>query len=176
MRLAPVPIRFLGTPQLAIELCAEQSRSTHQAPECLMACRLLGEVLIRALQGKSKDEVLAPSQQVINWSPGLKAISQGSYKLENVNEIIGSGYVVESLEAALFCFWKTSNYRECVLLAANLGADADTTAAIVGQIAGAFHTESGIPIEWLNQLTMRYEIGELAEALTEKAQKSKATL
>ena len=61
MRLAPVPIRYLDSPELALDLCAEQSRRTHQAPECLMACRLLGEVLIRALQGRSKDEVLAPS-------------------------------------------------------------------------------------------------------------------
>ena len=166
MRLAPVPIRFLVTPQLAIELCAEQSRTTHQSPECLMACRLLGEVLIRALQGKSKDEVLAPSKQVIKWSPGLKAISEGSYKLKNVKEIIGSGYVVRSLEAALFCFWKTSNYREGVLMATNLGDDADTTAAIVGQIAGAFFTESDLPIEWLQKLTMSSEIGLLAEQLS----------
>ena len=174
MRLAPVPIRFLDAPQLAIELCAEQSRTTHQSPECLMACRLLGDVLIRALQGKSKDKILAPSQQVIKWSSGLKAISEGSYKLKNVNEIIGSGYVVESLEAALFCFWKTSNYRECVLMAANLGFDSDTTAAIAGQLAGATYLEAGIPIEWLNKLTRRYEIGETAEALSEADNETKS--
>ena len=71
MRLAPVPIRYLGTPDLALDHCVEQSKTTHQAPECLMACRLLGEVLIRALQGRSKDEVLAPSQQALRMSPGL---------------------------------------------------------------------------------------------------------
>lgn len=165
MRLAPIPIHFLDTPDLAIQLCAEQSRTTHQAAECLMACRLLGEVLIRALQGKSKEEVLAPSQQVLALSAGLQAIANGDYKAKTMAEIRGTGYVVESLEAALWCFWMTEDFKDCVLLAANLGDDADTTAAISGQLAGAFYGEAGIPDQWLQKLTMGDEIDELAAQL-----------
>lgn len=165
MRLAPVPIRYLDTPELALDLCAEQSRTTHQSPECLMACRLLGEVLIRALQGKLKDEVLAPSQQALKLSPGLKSIASGGYKTKTMDQIRGTGYVVQSLEAAFYCFWNTDNFKDCVLLAANLGDDADTTAAIAGQIAGSHYSQSGIPTEWLEKLTMCEEIGALADQL-----------
>lgn len=165
MRLAPIPIHFLDTPDLAIQLCEEQSRTTHQAVECLMACRLLGEVLLHALQGKSKKEMLAPSKQVLELSPGLRSIANGEYKTKTIDQIRGSGYVVQSLEAALWVFWKTDNFKEGVLLAANLGDDADTTAAIFGQIAGAHYGKNGIPAEWLEKLTMTEEIGELAEQL-----------
>jgi ADP-ribosyl-[dinitrogen reductase] hydrolase len=165
MRLAPVPIRYLNTPDLALDLCEEQSRTTHQAFECLMACRLLGEVLIRALQGRSKDEVLAPSQQALRLSPGLKSIASGGYKSKTRDEIRGSGYVVQSLEAALYCFWNTDNFKDCVLMATNFGEDADSTAAISGQIAGSYYSDSGIPLEWLAKLTMAEEIGALADQL-----------
>ena len=165
MRLVPVPIRYLDTPELALDLCVEQSRTTHQAPECLIACKLLGEVLIRALQGKSKDEVLAPSQQALQLSPGLKLVASGGYKAKTRDQIRGTGYVVQSLEAAFYCFWNTDNFKDCVLMAANLGDDADTTAAITGQIAGAYYGQSGIPVEWLEKLTMAEEIGVLAEQL-----------
>ena len=165
MRLAPIPIRYLHDPDLALDLCEAQSRTTHQAPECLMACRLLGEVLIRALQGKSKEEVMTPSKQSLPMSSGLKSIAERHFKSKLVDEIVGSGYVVESLEAALWCFWNTDNFKDCVLLAANLGNDADTTAAICGQIAGAFYGEKGIPADWLSKLTMSEEIGSLAKLL-----------
>lgn len=165
MRLAPVPIRYLHTPELALDLCVEQSKTTHKSPECLMACRLLGEVLIRALQGKPKNEVLAPSQQDLRLTPGLKSIASGRYKAKTIDQIRGSGYVVESLAASLWCFLKTNNFKDCVLIAANLGDDADTTAAITGQIAGAYYGQSGIPVEWLAKLTMAEEIGDLAEQL-----------
>ena len=68
MRLAPVPIYYLDSPELALDLSVRQSRTIHQSPECLLACRLLGEVLIRALQGRSKNKVLALSQQALRLS------------------------------------------------------------------------------------------------------------
>jgi ADP-ribosyl-[dinitrogen reductase] hydrolase len=165
MRLAPVPIHYLETPEQAIEMSAAHSTTTHQAPECLAACRLLAEVMIRALQGSSKDEVLAPSRQTLLMSDALKSIADGHYKRKSEAEIEGSGYVVQSLEAALWCFWQTDSFEACVLSAANLGDDADTTAAVAGQLAGAFYGESGIPARWLEKLAMAKEIGHLAEQL-----------
>jgi ADP-ribosyl-[dinitrogen reductase] hydrolase len=70
-----------------------------------------------------------------------------------------------SEQAAFWCFWQTDNFNDCVLLAANLGDDADTTAAVAGQLAGAFYGETGIAAHWLQQLTMGKEIGEMAQAL-----------
>lgn len=172
MRLAPVPIHYLDTPELAIEMSEAQSKTTHQAPECLVACRLLAEALIRALQGRAKDDVLAPFQQALPMSNALKSIADGHYKTKSATQIQGSGYVVASLEAAFWCFWQTDSFKDCVLLAANLGDDADTTAAVAGQLAGAFYGESGIPQHWLKKLTMAKEISQLAVQLAIQKPKS----
>lgn len=75
--------------------------------------------------------------------------------------------MVNSLEAALWCFYTTDNFKEAILAAANLGDDADTTAAITGQLAGAYYGEEGIPQCWLDKVFMAKEIGEMAEKLFE---------
>jgi ADP-ribosyl-[dinitrogen reductase] hydrolase len=101
-------------------------------------------------------------------SPSIQAIARGNYREKACEEIRGSGYVVESLEAALWCFWRTEDYREAILMAANLGDDADTTAAVCGQIAGAYYGLEGIPGPWLEKLAKRELIEETAVALYEQ--------
>jgi ADP-ribosyl-[dinitrogen reductase] hydrolase len=81
------------------------------------------------------------------------------------SDIQGTGYVVECLEAALWCFTQTQSFKEAVLLAANLGDDADTTAAVCGQIAGAHYGVGDIPTTWLEHLTMGGLIEDLANRL-----------
>jgi len=92
----------------------------------------------------------------------VSLIAKGSYTAKTDSGIRGSGYVVESLEAALWCFLNTSCYEEAVLLAANLGDDADTTAAIVGQLAGAHYGVSNIPKDWRDKVFMMQEISDLS--------------
>lgn len=169
MRLAPVPIMYAHDLELAVKLSAEQSKTTHGAIECLEASKMFGRVLVRALNGKfGKEQVLIHDEVDHDGllSLRLKQIASGAYFDYEVHQIKGSGYVVDSLEAALWCFYHTDNFREAVLAAANLGDDADTTAAIVGQLAGSFYGEDGIPTEWLERIVMHEEIGELAECLT----------
>ena len=165
MRLAPVPIRYVNQPELAVRYCEEQAKTTHRAPECLAASRLFGEMLVRALQGQSKDEILAPPVHTGALPTKLHAIGQGRYKRKERDAIRGSGYVVDSLEATLWCFAKTGNFSECVLMAANLGDDADTTAAQAGQIAGAYYGVDAIPAAWLGKLSMMTTIRNMADAL-----------
>lgn len=165
MRLAPVPIRYRHQPAEAVRCSEEQAKTTHQAPECLAASRLFGEILVRALNGQSKDQVLAPHRLAGKLPAKLEAISQGRYLRKDRDAIRGTGYVVDSLEATLWCFAQTENFRDCVLMAANLGDDADTTGAQAGQIAGAFYGESGIPTEWLERLAMVGTIRGMADAL-----------
>ncbi|MFZ1291230.1 MAG: ADP-ribosylglycohydrolase family protein [Melioribacteraceae bacterium] len=95
-------------------------------------------------------------------------IARGNYKDKVSSEIRGTGYVVDSLEAALWCFYKTDNFKEAILMAANLGDDADTTAAVCGQLAGAYYGVSGIPDNWLDKLYMKNEIIEIANTLYAK--------
>ena len=72
---------------------------------------------------------------------------------------------MRSLEAALWCFLHTDTFEAAILRAANLGDDADTTAAICGQLAGAYYGVDAIPRDWLDKLVMREEIATMVETL-----------
>ena len=165
MRLAPVPLFYYPDREKMRHYAAESSRTTHAAAACLDACRLFADMLYLALTVADKETILIGSDPDIVTEPLLKGIASGAYRQKTLNQIRGSGYVVESLEAALYCFWQTESYEEAVLAAANLGDDADTTAAICGQIAGAFYGVAGIPPRWLEKLTLCQEITTLAEQL-----------
>lgn len=127
-----------------------------------------------ALSGRVKEEILSSRYSPV---PGywdrrpliseIDEIARGSFKHKNLPEIQGTGYVVRSLEAALWSFYKTDSFEAAILKAANLGDDADTPAAFCGQLAGAFYGESGIPKKWLEKLAMRKEITNLAGSLFE---------
>jgi ADP-ribosyl-[dinitrogen reductase] hydrolase len=163
MRLAPVPIRFAGhfpdqIEQLA-QRAAESSLPTHASPQCVSACRYMAVVLAGLMHGLDRDEVLAadwePLQRLNDMEPlhaEVEAVAAGSFRRLQPPAIKGNGYVVKSLEAALWAFHDAPGFREAVLRAVNLGDDADTTGAVCGQFAGACWGECGIPREWLDGL------------------------
>jgi ADP-ribosyl-[dinitrogen reductase] hydrolase len=165
MRLAPIPLFYFPDIDAAAKYAAESARTTHGAVECLDASRLLARILVRALQGARKEEVLYGDATTFTGAPKIEAIARGDYREKVASHIRGSGYVVDCLEAALWCVERTGNFADAVLLAANLGDDADTTAAVCGQVAGAYYGESGIPVSWRETLVMRQKIGALAEQL-----------
>ena len=165
MRLAPVPMFFFPDREQVIHYSGESSRTTHGSEECVGACRLLGEMLFLALSGAPRDEILFATKTARDLSPKVQEIADGAYRDKDESDIEGSGYVIKSLEAALWCFLQTETFRDAILKAVNLGDDADTTAAVCGQIAGAFYGEDGIPDEWLSRLAMAAEIRELADTL-----------
>ena len=184
MRLAPVPLFFASDPRMAIEKSAESSRTTHGATTAVDGCRYLGALLVGAVNGASKEELLSarynpllghsplsgPSPLSNYWAqaplvPEIDEIAAGSFKQRRPPQIKGTGYVVKSLEAALWAFYHGDSFREGCLLAVNLGDDADTTGAVYGQLAGAFYGERGIPAAWREKLALRETIESLAERL-----------
>ena len=165
MRLAPVVLFFYPDRQAAIEHAAESSRTTHGALECVDACRLFAALLCAALDGQDKDAVLRAGEGLRFETPKIAAIAQGKWRDKGEGDIRGTGYVVDCLEAALWCFWQEDTFEGAILRAANLGDDADTTAAVCGQIAGAFHGEHGIPQRWRARLARHDEIAHLAQAM-----------
>jgi ADP-ribosyl-[dinitrogen reductase] hydrolase len=176
MRLAPVPLFFAGKPTEAVERAAESSRTTHGAAEAIDACRYLGALLVGAVSGASKDELLADhyDPEPGLWErnplvPRIAEIASGSFRRRDPPEIRGTGYVVQSLEAALWAFDRSSSFREGALMAVNLGDDADTTGAVFGQLAGAYYGESGIPGEWRERLAMRELIESFADRICRMA-------
>jgi ADP-ribosylglycohydrolase len=178
MRLAPVPLYFAGTAKKAIAHAADSSRTTHAAPVAVDACRFFAGMLIGALRGICKHRLLSTRYSPVKnlWKreplcPEIDAIAAGSYKGKTPPYIKGTGYAAKSLEAAIWCFYSTTSFAEGALLAANLGDDADTTAAIYGQLAGAFYGVNGIPWQWRNVLAKRNVIESMADQLYTKGKR-----
>lgn len=183
MRLAPIPLFYAMTataisddaalrPSQALDRCAECSRTTHGAPAAVDACRYLGALIVGAVNGATKEELLseryAPVQHY--WEdhpliPEIDTVATGSFKRKEPPEIRGRGYVVVSLEAALWAFYKSDSFEHGALLAVNLGEDADTTGAVYGQLAGAHYGENGIPKHWRRKLAHRLLLEHFAEKL-----------
>jgi ADP-ribosyl-[dinitrogen reductase] hydrolase len=99
------------------------------------------------------------------YGPVIAPIIAGSWRGKQRHQISSSGFVAHSLEAALWCVANTDNFDDAVLLAANLGDDADTTAAITGQLAGALYGASSIRKSWLEKLAWRDRIEAMARDL-----------
>ncbi len=170
MRLAPVAMFGVADTPALLRLAADSTRTTHGAAEAIACSRLFALQLQAALRGEDKASILAPRDLGETPSPGVAALAAGRWRDKPRDAIKGSGYCVESLEAALWCFAQADSFEEAILAAANLGDDADTTAAICGQLAGAFHGVAGIPVPWLATLAMRDEIDAMARALFALAQ------
>lgn len=159
MRLAPVPLFFFHDPPLALANAADSSRTTHAHPEAVDSCRYLAALIIGALQGRDRNELLAPQfcpmpgmYKDQPLAPAIARVAGGSFLREEPPIIRGDGYVTRSLEAALWAFARSTSFENGALLAVNLGEDADTTGAVYGQLAGAYYGVESIPARWRMKL------------------------
>lgn len=151
MRMAPIPMFFRYMDDVC-EYAKKMSSTTHASALCLSCAQVFAHSIKLALIGKDKSSILNDINHYIETDSVLKNNNTNVLKLgfndKNVDDIKGSGFVLESLEAALWCFFNTETYESAVLTATNLGDDTDTTAAIVGQLAGAYYGINGIPQKW----------------------------
>ena len=129
----------------------------------MSACVAFADILADAINGYGRDAVLAP--RAMAAAPEVARVIGGSWRGKSRTEICSSGYVVHSLEASLWCVGRTASFAEAIILAANLGDDADTVAAITGQLAGALYGRSSIPSHWLDKLAWRPRLETAAKAL-----------
>jgi len=162
MRLAPVALRWFNHRTRAVEAARTQSRTTHATAAAVEACALLAEILVDTILTGNRECTLRSGR-----ASGLSvsAIAQGSWQGKARDEISSTPYVVHTLEAALWAVDRTDDFRSAVLLAANLGGDAGTVAAVAGQIAGALWGKSAIPKAWLERLAWRETIEERGRQL-----------
>jgi ADP-ribosylglycohydrolase len=178
MRLAPVPVAYVrffpGQLDLLVDRLVESSRPTHASPQCLSACAYTGVLMAGLLNGVPRDQVLDPQWEPVTklherfpMHPEILEVYQGSFRARQPPRIQGSGYVVRSLEAALWAFHDAVDFRHAVLRAVNLGDDADTTGAVCGQLAGAWFGESEIPSEWRRELAGKDQIEPILQRLTQ---------
>lgn len=167
MRLSPVPIRWHTDLAEAAHRSGESSRTTHPTDRPVDACRVLGAMTAALIQGVDPRDVFDPGF----WDLGpldrqVEAVARGSWCEQTIR---GTGYVVDALEAALWSVAGAADFREAVLRAANLGDDADTTAAIAGQLAGARWGWSNIPSEWRKKISEADRIAAIAGRLHDVA-------
>lgn len=179
MRLAPIPLFFYQRDDSEIaSYCELSSKTTHGAQTCLQSSAFFGLMIAKAVQGKDKNTMFEEAADYMlndyDLHPHVQEVVEGSFKAKTENNIYGSGYVVKSLEAALWAFYRTDNFRDGALLAVNLGDDADTTGAVYGQIAGAYYGYSDIPEEWRNIISRKDVINKLTENLYKVAKENAA--
>lgn len=163
MRLAPIAIYFWRDDQQAKSAARLQSETTHRAAECLDACEYFASLLTESINGCSSKHVFRARQ--LNLSPSIARIAEGAFKHKDRDAISSKGYVVSTLEAALWAVYNSETFEEAILLAANLGNDADTVAAVVGQLAGALAGMGAIPEHWFEKLYRGAHIQSLATRL-----------
>lgn len=147
MRLAPVALFALHDEEQAVRIARDQSRLTHAAPQAVEACAFFVTLLQEAILGLERDNVL----QSRSWSghDAVQAVAKGLWRGKSRHEISSSGYVVSTLETVLWAVYHTSSFEDALVLAVNLGHDANTVGAVTGQPAGALYGASAIPDGWL---------------------------
>lgn len=173
IRLAAAPMFFARrAPREAVAAARASSETTHAAPEAVDACRYYAGLIVGALNGKAKHALLgsrhSPEAGIWDREPlaeRIARVADGSFKHKSPPEIKGTGYVVESMEAALWAFNRSTNFDDGLRLAVNLGNDADTTGAVYGQLAGAYYGAEGICKDWRRQVAKRDLIVSLADQL-----------
>jgi ADP-ribosylglycohydrolase len=181
-RVAPAALFFMADARAAVRHAAEAARTTHQSSLVLDACRYLGALLVGALQGVSRRQLLtagySPVPGLWNEQPlreQVHAVANESFRRKSSVEIDVSGGAASALEAALWAIDRSRNFREGALLAINLGLDSDVIGAVYGQLAGAIYGVGGIPPGWRNALVKRELIEDFADRLLAAALERMAT-
>ncbi len=166
MRLAPVSIFWSNDRVAAAEAARAQSKTTHGAEAAIDACAYFSGILVDAIQGMPKEDLLRPRK--IEGADEVVHVASGSWKGRSRKDIQSPGYVIHTLEAALWVVDNASDFKEAILLAANLGSDADTVAAVTGQLAGSIWGADEIPQSWKMRLAWRKHIENLGEQLFDR--------
>lgn len=166
MRLAPIAMFYADDIDSAVKYAGLSSRTTHNSQEAEDACKYYVALLVGAINGLGKHELLNIAYGVdTEHQPNIKHVSRGSYAALMRSQVKATGYVVDTLEAALWAFNNTETFKTGALLAVNLGGDADTIGAVYGQLAGAYYGYEGLPKEWLKQLSNLDTITKLSKQM-----------
>lgn len=173
MRIAPVSLynyRKSVSDKEAYENIRAVSALTHAHDRACVACGIY-DILLRRLIGAPKKETVktALCEAASFFADRAETASYArlfapDFEDPPLSSIRSGGYVVDTLEAAVWCLLKTDSYRACVLLAANLGDDTDTVAAVAGALAGILYGYDAIPAEWVAALAKTEMIDALCEA------------
>ena len=179
MRILPlVPYILNMKEEDRFRIIEEVSSLTHRHPRSILACISLCEFAIQYIDSQSIEKAYQAMQQIILQLlkkemfieedipfKRLVGLSCEEFKNIELKDIRSTGYVIDTIEASLWCVFNTTNYKDAVLKAVNLGDDTDTVGAITGGLAGIIYGYDTIPSEWLEVLAKKDDIIELANKL-----------
>ena len=168
-RVAPAVLHGFGDPELALMQVRDATRVTSQSPVVLDGCRLLGAMLLAALQGESKDRLLAPAGKFLGKAP-LRAEVAALMADPKATQVLASRHpagdtITAALAVARLALAHTSSFRDGALYAVNAGGNSDVVGAVFGQVAGAHYGYAAIPQSWREALVQRAAIEGLADKL-----------
>jgi ADP-ribosyl-[dinitrogen reductase] hydrolase len=143
MRMVPVALLSLADVALLDRLTVEQAHLTHNHPLSDVACRAVGDLVHLACTGLSVRRMRAAADILVATEPRFRFEPYPG---------LASGSVIDTLQTVLHAFFSTASFEECLVKVVNRGGDADTTGAIAGAIAGAYHGPEAIPRRWLRRL------------------------
>ncbi len=166
-RVAPVVMFYFAKPAAAIANAGDAARTTCQSPPAVEACRFFAAVLHGALTGQAKPAMFAAGYDLVDATTLRTEVAELARNAANLGAAATprAKNVVEVLEAALWAFRNTSNFRDGALRVVNLGANSDAAAAAFGQLAGAYYGVGAIPGAWRNSLIEKPLIEKLADRL-----------
>jgi ADP-ribosyl-[dinitrogen reductase] hydrolase len=177
MRILPTALYIVGKygnrrlDDRAAEIIHASSKCTHAHPRCQMACGVYSAAVFAMCGGGELSGAvkagIASALSYYRGKPEFAGVYDDFEPLRGIEkrgetQISGDGYVLHTLQAALWCLLTTSGYAECVLKAVNLGDDADTTAAVAGGLAGLWYGAGSIPSDWAETVARYGDIKELA--------------
>jgi ADP-ribosyl-[dinitrogen reductase] hydrolase len=174
-RIAPAAMYGFASAQQAVRLAGEVARTTCQAPAVVETCHVFAAMLHAALGGLPKAQVLAPQAGLAElaaagFKPRVRSLLAGRYRSKAPPQIRAGTTIVETLEAAIWAFERTTSFRDGALLTVNLGESSDVAGAAYGALAGAFYGESAIPATWRASLLRLDLIMSLSDRLMARAQ------
>ena len=157
-----------------LSLIHRASALTHAHPRSCIGCGIYTFVLWELLENPAKQSIqyglekaMAYYRENFELRHYRRLFENGFDKLPR-EEIKSSGYVVDTLEAAIWCALTTDNFRDCILKAVNLGLDTDSVGAVAGSLAGALYGYDGIPKDWRDSLCKKEYLEAVGKAFCEK--------
>jgi ADP-ribosyl-[dinitrogen reductase] hydrolase len=165
MRCAPVALFDWEDTAARIDHSRVQSEITHAHQECQWSCAIVNSFIVHAMTTGVRDAALERAVAECRDAPGHIRTRVSVAAGKSRNDLNPTGYVLDTVDCAIWAVMNTDSFEEAIIEAVNLGGDTDTVAAVAGAIAGAFYGESDIPVRWLNVLQNREHIAELADKL-----------
>jgi ADP-ribosylglycohydrolase len=175
MRIAPVVFLNVNDEDFNSRVAKVEKYSalTHAHPRSMLGCIIYVEYLRQLYLGQAMmpafDETVMICTQNLRGTkyevefPHYSRIFSGEILNLQSDAIRSGGYVVDTLEAALWCFMRNCTFKDTVLEAVNLGGDTDTTAIVAGSLSGMYCESGDIPIEWVNSLARIDDIKNLCQ-------------